>query len=179
MNKKDMKKIQVVEVAVHNLRSGQEQSGEWVSYIDIDFIIDTPQTFTIFDKTYVIDRIKMLTYYDELVFRLATKDTILEEMEVSKIFVHKIHGMLDNLQKEGEALHGWALKEDVFEILCKGDGNYAINHYPKKQENVSEEDLKRKDFIETMERIGIENIVDVPAGTQIPSKDTNDVWVIK
>lgn len=128
MDKKEMKQIEITDVIVHRLSRGQDITDEWTSDVNVDFIIDKPQTIKIFDKTYVIDRIKMLTHWgDEIVFRLSTEDFFFEELEVSKIFVHKIYNMLDELQSENNVLHGWNFKETLFEILSDDYYRFAIN----------------------------------------------------
>lgn len=128
MDKKEMKQIRIIEVIRNQLSSSQDYSGEWTSNIDIDFVIDKPQSVQIFNKSYVIDRIKMVTLYDEIVFRLATSDTHFEELEVSKIFIHKIYDSLNHLQSEGNILSGWELREEVFEILCDKKPSYSLNY---------------------------------------------------
>lgn len=128
MDKKEMKQIRIIEVIKNQLSSSQDYSGEWTSNIDIDFVIDKPKLVQIFNKSYVIDRIKMVTHYDEIVFRLATSDTYFEELEVSKIFIHKIYDSLNHLQSEGNILSGWELREEVFEILCDKKPSYSLNY---------------------------------------------------
>ncbi|MEK9199835.1 MULTISPECIES: hypothetical protein [Bacillales] len=128
MNKKEMKQIQIVDVIANKLSGGSDITGECISNVDVDFIIDTPQEIVIFDKIYRIDRIKLLSSYDELVFRLASKTIIFEELEVSKIFVHKIYNLLNDLQSKGNLLSGWDFRDEVLEILSDNNRLSSINY---------------------------------------------------
>lgn len=135
MDKKQMKAIQIVEIIAHHQSSGQDITGEWSSNFNIDVVIDTPQTVQIFNQAHVIDRIKMMSHYDEMVLRLATKEgVIFDGLEVSKIFVKKIIDYLEAKRPDKTFLKGWDFTESLWEILYEKGSNYAINHYPKQKD---------------------------------------------
>lgn len=120
MDKKELKTIQIIDVKVNTLRSGQDFTGEYSTDCDVDFILSHPITFDIFEKTYVIDRIKMLDWYgDEIVLRYANAEMDFCCFPVPKIFIHKIYLRVIEEQKTG-VLQGWSLEDRLMEMLQDG-----------------------------------------------------------
>lgn len=116
MDKKAMKKIQVVDVKVNNLNSSQDPSGEYTTNCDVDFFLSQTITFSIFDKEYIIDRIKMGCLYDEIVLEYAQKDKTYCCFPVAKTFVHKVLNRVTKEQRTG-VLKGWSFDDELIEIL--------------------------------------------------------------
>ena len=129
MNKKEMKLIKITEVIPLHQSSGSDMDGEWTSSFNIDFILDTPQTIQVFNQTITIDRIKMYSHYDELVLRLASRDRVFENLEVSKIFVKLIIDFLEERMTDKTFLKGWDFTSNLYDILYEKGSCYAINQY--------------------------------------------------
>lgn len=127
MNKKEMKQIKITEVITHSLSSSSNMDGEWSANFNVDFILDTPQTIHVFNQTITIDRVKMYSYYDELILRLASSDKVFESLEVSKIFVKLIIDYLEERKDDKTFLKGWDFTEELQDILYEKDSCYAIN----------------------------------------------------
>lgn len=116
MNKKELKKIEVIEVIKHSLSSGQHMSGEWETHCNIDFKLNIPIWLTVFDKEYKIDRIKMSTRWDEIILEYANEEQCFCCFPVAKTLVHKVTNRVIQEQKSG-IMKGWSFSEELIEIL--------------------------------------------------------------
>lgn len=121
MDKKEVKQIQITKMIINNLRSTADITDEWRVSCDIDFFLSETFSFEVFEKTYTIDRVKMLDYYgDEIIFRYANDNDFFHDFTVSKSFIHKIYKMVEKEQCEG-ALKAWEFRDIIMEILKDED----------------------------------------------------------
>lgn len=127
MSKKEMKKIKIAEVITHHLSSSSNMDGEWSANFNIDFILNTPQIIQVFNQTITIDRVKMYSYYDELILRLSSSDKVFESLEVSKIFVKLIIDYLEERKGDKTFLKGWDFTEELYDVLYEKGSCFAIN----------------------------------------------------
>lgn len=121
-----MKKIEIVDVVINTLNSHQDMTGEYNTNCDVDFMLSEQIQFNIFNKEYVIDRVKMGVKWDVVTVEYAQKDKVFCCFPVSKIFVHKVLNRVIQEQKGG-VLSGWMFADDLFEILT--DENELANCY--------------------------------------------------
>lgn len=118
MDKMFLKSIEILKVVKNNLSSRQDMSGEYSTNCDIDFILSHPITFNIFDKEFVIDRVKMYDWYgDEIGLKYANAEKSFCCFNVSKVFAHKIYFRIMEEQKEHGVLNGWSLEDSIMEML--------------------------------------------------------------
>jgi hypothetical protein len=127
LDKKTMKNIDITEVKVNRLNSYQDYSGEYNTNCDVDFILSESITLNVFDKEYVIDRIKMDCRYDEFILEYAQEGKNYCCFPVSKIFVHKVMNRVIEEQQDG-VLKGWVFDDSLMEIL-QGENTLATCFY--------------------------------------------------
>ena len=116
MDKQAMKKIEIVDVVVHELKSFRDCTDEYFTNCNIDFILSESFTFNVFDEEYVIDRIKMSCPSDEIDLEYAQADKKYSCFPVSKIFIHKVMDRVVQEEKNG-VLEGWSFADELLEIL--------------------------------------------------------------
>lgn len=127
LNKKELKEIDVTEVIKHQLRSGQDFTGEYETHCNMDFVLSIPIWINVFDKEYKIDRIKMSTRWDEIVLEYANDEKCFCCFPVSKTLVHKVMNRVIKEQKEG-VMKGWYFTEELMDIL-KGENTLSNCYY--------------------------------------------------
>ncbi|CEG02210.1 hypothetical protein [Bacillus sp. B-jedd] len=117
MDKKALKEVEITDVIKHVLRTTQDYSGEYSTSCNIDFLISQPIKLSVFDKDYLIDRIKMIDFYgDEIVFSFANDKERFCCFPVPKTLIHKIYIRIIQEQKTG-VMQGWRFEDTLIEIL--------------------------------------------------------------
>lgn len=118
MNKAEMKQIELKDMEIKLLNVRQDICGEYSTDLDIRFMLSDPFSFEVFNQTYVIDRIRLVDQFDELIFSYANESEIFCCFQVSKIFIDKIRKRVLHEQQQTESkLYGWSFEEELIEIL--------------------------------------------------------------
>jgi len=118
MDKKQLKRIEIIEVKINRLSCGQDVTGEYSTSCNVDFLLGEPFKFNVFEQEFEIDRVKMFDWYgDEIGLRYANNKRDFCCFPVSKVFVHKIYNRIVQEQGEGGLLKGWDFREEIMDIL--------------------------------------------------------------
>lgn len=110
------KKINIKEVVKNHLSSHCDIDGEWETNCNIDFILEEPCTFKLFDEEITIDRVKMYIQYWETCLCFANTDTWFDCFKVPKNFIHAIYKRVLEEQKDG-LMKGYSFEDDLMEML--------------------------------------------------------------
>lgn len=121
----------IKEMIKRRLSCGQyNESGEYETRCDIDFMLETPIEINVLGKEYSLDRIAMFdSYGDCLEIALSDGKLVYEHFDIPYKLRLEILDILEHEQKEGQ-LKKWCLTEDItenmYELLEDKDTDYCF-----------------------------------------------------
>lgn len=110
------KKIAIKEVIKHTLTSYSDMEGEWNTDCNIDFVLEEPCTFKLFEEEITVDRVKMYIQYWETQLCFANETRWFDCFKVPKNFIHAIYNRILIEQKEG-LMKGYSFEDDLMDML--------------------------------------------------------------
>lgn len=114
-----MEQTTIKAMVVNELSSQQDMTGEWSARINLDFLLSESNTFSVFGRTYTIDRINLSSgWHEELELAFATESGTLSGLSVPDTFIHMVIDTVIQEQAAGKPLHGWSLEDAVTDLLA-------------------------------------------------------------
>jgi hypothetical protein len=112
--------ITITDCIKHHLSCSQDESGEYNSSYDIDFILSKPCSFSVYGKKLTIDRIKMTpeNWGEELSFRFANAEEVFESFIIPNRFIKLILKRVRQEQKDG-LLKGYIFDDVIYDLLLE------------------------------------------------------------